>query len=311
MKKALVFYLLTLLLVFLCSSGAFSREEILLQYTLQKDTTFTITSNVKAEMTHTLDEKDVPSTVVSRQVLSCRVIDINTGGVYAIEARFLAISLSIASDNLIVEYDSSMESDLKNPMLQVLDAMIGKPMTFNLSSKGDITNIEGFEKIFDDALGSLDTRETKPPESTRETLRQILGDKFKQAIASCFCSFKADPVKPGESWTSTEAITIFSPLRFSTTYTLSKIGGKDAVVATRLQVTREKDRKPITINNLELGMDLEGDMEGIKYIDTTTGLVRKSDQKYTFRGRIHGSVMPEHEIVIPFTYQSHVSAHVE
>lgn len=217
--------------------------------------------------------------------------DINSMGMKTTNNIFAAYTYTVtASENnnvkLSVHYNKmNMEMNMNGETVKISSEddneqsapfrmLIGKPFTMEISPKGNIMNIEGWEEI-----GKMANFKT-------EDIKQMMGSSF---------NFYPDkPVKVGESWTKdiSSSMQMFK-MDIKSTYTLKEIKGDVAILDSKATITMSPDATADP-RMKDMKMEMKGDMTGEMQVDIPSGMAISGSLSQDIDGKMsmQGQEMP-------------------
>ncbi|GAB3421463.1 DUF6263 family protein [Niabella aquatica] len=186
----------------------------------------------------------------------------------------LKMSMDVMSQKVHMDSD---DPDSSNAASQAFRALKGQTVGVVLAPDGKVLTIDGTEEIMQ-KLGE--------DEMQKQTMKGILGeDAMKNLMGQAFGFYPDQPVKEGDSWTST--ITLKTPYTISatSTYTLTKVEGAKALIHTASTLKTDSTSK-MTVNGIEMDLDLTGEVSGHTEVDLATGMPLITTTKQTLKGNI-------------------------
>lgn len=186
----------------------------------------------------------------------------------------LKMSMNVMGQSVNMD---SHDPDSSNVASKAFKALQGQTVQVVLTPQGKVVKVEGSEEI----MGKLGTDEMQ-----QQTIKGILGeDAMKNLMEQSFGFYPGNPVKTGDSWTST--FTLKSPyvIFATTTYTLVKVEGPKAFINTVSSLKTDSTSK-MTSNGVEMNLDLTGDVSGTTEVDIETGMPLATTVKQTLKGNI-------------------------
>jgi len=176
----------------------------------------------------------------------------------------------------VVNMDSS-DPDSSNVASKAFRALKGQTVEVVLNPDGKVVKVEGSEEILQ-KLGA--------DEMQKQAMKGVLGEDVMNSLMEQSFGFYPDkPVKAGDSWTST--VTLKSPYIISatSTYTLAKVEGKKAFIDIVGGLHTDSTSK-LTVNGIEMDLDLTGDVSGNTEVDIETGMPLTTTIRQTLKGNI-------------------------
>lgn len=315
MKNIISLLLLGLMMVTACNSNEAVKKEIaagttkdssmLMDNILSEDTTITETAGPvtkEVELTFNLKkgrsyayamdfdmERDMNGQKMKNGMnwrYSLDVID-DKGGIKTLKVTYERLAMVMDMGGQKMEFTSDKApGDAGNPFNMVSNmfvAMKGKSFVMKVNRLGEITAVEGFDKI-----GEALVKEMKVPEEVQAKALQNFKSQFnnetvKETFSSSFNIFPTRAVKLGDSWQK-KTIAKMGPAKgmMTTTYTVKQINGSKVVLNAVSKIAGEAGVKGTQTSRL--------------IVDASSGLVLQNvfemkmegEQKVVSKGKITG-----------------------
>lgn len=257
-----------------------------------------ITSSVFAQKTYTLQFKPkegekfdavtsmksiIKQTAMGQEMVTEMAYDVNM--LYDVKKAGANTALNMVYEKLSMEMNMmgqnmklSSEDDDSNPLSKNFKTLKGSEISVIVSPNGDIIDVKGTEAI-SEKFKDLSAEE-------QESLKTFIGKQnLKSMMEQSFKIFPNKPVKTGESWTST--FNLESPYRMTSinTYKLKKVENGIVYLDVIGGISTNGVQK-MSMNGIEVDVDLEGDQKGTMELDEATGTVKNSVINQVLKGKI-------------------------
>jgi hypothetical protein len=202
------------------------KDIVQLKYAVKKGDKFNYkmvakTSNL--EKSPATEEKEVKQDNEINYFYSKEVNDIDAGGIISFKINFDSITISSAMGEQSIKYNSNINDSIKqNQAFLQYNAVINNPFFIRVSSSGEITDVYGLEKIYENLFKALgDTLK----ESEKEEIKQSFGkESIKEILQQEYQICPKDPVAVDSSFTkSFNTAVLFFEVVNNARYTLKSI----------------------------------------------------------------------------------------
>ncbi len=149
------FFKVFLLTLTVLTSGSISAQKTDLKLNLKKGETF----NMKMDMNNVIDQEMMGNKVHVEQNISTetelKVEDVLANGNYLIGQTYKRVVMNVSSNGQSMSFDTDIE-DAASPLASLND-LKGVTIKYELSPKGDISNVTGIDEILKD-VGTLQAK---------------------------------------------------------------------------------------------------------------------------------------------------------
>lgn len=233
-------------------------------------------------------------TVVSQMGMDINVnmkMDMNAAVSTQDPNKLLTLQYSnVALDMDMMGQKNSMSSNGTDPGSETLKKLTSKSFGCVFNKNGEILKVVGVDSLIA-AIGA-----GSPATS------YFSEDAIKSMMNQSFSVYPANPIAVGESWTRNMDVTSNVKLKAQVTYTLEKVENNLAYIKVNTNLASDGEQK-VTVNGMEVGMDLKGTQNGEVVVDTKTGMFTTSNLTQDLKGNL--SAMGQQ---IPMTVKSDVTA---
>jgi hypothetical protein len=138
---------------------------------------------------------------------------------------------------------------------------------------------------------TLNLPENQETEELKKQIKQNFGEEaVKESLEKLTFLYPDKPVRIGESWSKTAAVTQGFPMTMTTTWTLKERRNDAWIIDMRSIVEPNKEAPPLKLGPLTLGYSLSGSQKGSFSIDSRTGLNASGTILQDFRGTVRMSM---------------------
>lgn len=179
-----------------------------------------------------------------------------------------------------MEFDSTKEGFEKSPLAKFFKPLLGKSFWIKFSSKWELVEIQGLDKIISDASKELGPVLEKTMKST------FSEENIKRMFGSLTGWLPEKPVKIGDSWTKKFEIKEVFPMVITTTYKLKKIEDSVAHLEESAKITPgSNEGSTEALLNMKVKIkNISGNQVGECKVNKDTGLIvySKVEQKISY-----------------------------
>ena len=158
-----------------------------LEYTSTTDMSQTITGMA-----------DMKASVAQKQGLSQEVLEVDEKGVAKVRQKVTYVKVKQDMPMGNQEFDSTKKEDMEkaktDPNLKTYAALVNKPFTFKIDGKGNVLEVEGYDKIMEEAF--------KDDPMAEAIKGNFSNEQAKKMLQMNYAAFPKEKVSKGESWTS-------------------------------------------------------------------------------------------------------------
>lgn len=204
-----------------------------------------------------------------------------------------------------VSYDSAVDTDSSNPATAGFAALVGKSISILMSPEGKTLEISGFDEIIADMID----RQAGSDAELRATLEKSLKGQFsdealQQQFGDFVVPFPTDPIRIGESWTSTVNANIMGAMVIETKYTLS--ARKNDIATFKLDSTLKSggDGVSVEMGGMQISYQLEGTQTGTMDVNENDGMTTKGNLTQAIKGKITMTTTDGQPLTWPVSLES-------
>ena len=229
------------------------------------------------------DKYDITSTVnsqISENIMGQEIdIQLNymVSMLYEIIASGPNKKLSMTYQKVKMDLDAMGHEMSLNSENDALKSLEGQVVSAVVTPDGKVLEIEGADGIIDKV--SIDEKQKK-------TLEGYLGkESLRSMLSQSFGFYPEKPVKAGDSWSSSIELQYPYAMKATSHYTLQKVEGKTAFINI-LGKMQTDSSSTMKMNDMELKIDITGDIKGICEVDIDTGMPLVTRMTQTLKGNI-------------------------
>lgn len=238
--------------------------------------------------------------------MSCDVKAVDDQGNMTIEFTYDSVNFQQKSPQMNVSYNSSTHRGKVPDIAKGYAALVGKKITALITPTGYVSDIKGFEAIYNAVIKSIDFppgpqrdqlidqfREQFGPESLREMMEQSMGYLPSKEVAV------------GERWNEQIELTRGFPMRMDNTYHLQSRDAKKIKIGVESKLSSLPGAS-LKMGPVQISYDLTGNQSGIFYVDEDTGWITTSELTQDMSGnmKMGSSTSSGGNMSMPFTMKS-------
>ncbi|CAN5304535.1 hypothetical protein BH09SUM1_BH09SUM1_11170 [soil metagenome] len=272
-----------------------------------------LTPGDKAQMLMVMDQKITqemggqksPADQHMEMSMSSEVISADAG-VYTVKVTYgrIAMSNKAVGGNMNFDSDDDTSSTI-NPMAGVLRAFVGAELTMQVTDRGKIVEMKGYEKVWEKMFATLDAIPEQYREPLKDAMKEQFGEKSMSEMLNRITGVLPDaPVGVGDSWARKVEVAAGFPMQVETTYTLKGKDGDAFLIESKGTISPLTNGAPTKINGTEVTYAMSG---------TQTGTLRFMTSKLFNESAIHQSMAGtmgmkaiDQQITIPMTMENDI-----
>jgi hypothetical protein len=278
-------FLLLLLLVVSCPT--FFAQKSMIQLNLKKGKTYNLSLNSNSEIFQKINGKTTKINMQVTAKITYKVKAIKNESYY-LETQYDFMNISIVqgdgADNKEIHYESNKPSQdiLSNFFYQ----MCRTPFYITMSSFGEISAVEGIDRVIDNGIKELDLSAEKVAK-IKKSLAETYGEKaFKGNFEIITLIYPKIAVELNDSWvTETEIFSQQIQAKLNTTYHLLKTDGQFIQLAGESEVVSQEQSTSLKLlGSASINISLNKDTGWIHSasVDQILRIGNKNDANYSF-----------------------------
>jgi hypothetical protein len=178
------------------------KDKVLFKYIVNKGDKFSYkmeASTSNTENSPATGGKDVQQDNTINYYYTKEVTDVDGNGIITYKVKFDSISIRAQMDTLAVIYNSNVNDSVKlNPNFIQYNSVINEPFFMRVGSDGDITDVYGMEKIYENIFKALgDTLKEADKNSIKESFGK---DAIKEILQQEYQIFPKQEVIQDSNW---------------------------------------------------------------------------------------------------------------
>lgn len=178
------------------------KDKVMFKYAMNKGDKFyyRIEANTsQTENSPATEGKDMKQENTINYYYSKEVSDIDQNGILTFKIKFDSISILAKVDTMLIKYSSNINDSIKaNPNFIQYNAVINEPFFMRVGSEGEITDVYGLEKIYENIFKALgDTLKEADKNSIKESFGK---DAIKEILQQEYQIFPKTEVLKDSSW---------------------------------------------------------------------------------------------------------------
>ena len=278
-----------LLLLVACGSSPFVLLNSLAEgrritYTTEK------TSDISIEvMGMTQGQKET-----ERQTQEFFVKEVQPDGDRVMQYKITAIKTDSKDGKETSSYDSqNPDAATDADVAKVLGALIDHPFQVTVSPKGEVSDVKGADEFIDKVVSASGfDANSEVGKLLVQAIESEYGDVgLTNTLAVFFEHLPEDSktLKVGSTWSNTRTETVLMPMQSTTTYTLNRFEGDNAVfdVSGTISATGQVELQ----EDMEVEADLNGTRTGTVIVDKKSGWIVSSTQEQSISGSMSAQGM--------------------
>jgi hypothetical protein len=295
---------LALVAFILCVAYGDAQTAYTLEFNLVEGATYKQNSVADINMTMTMGQEIKISTLVNTSVDYLVTAKRKDG--YTLEFKHKEMKMDINAMGQRFSIDSNTPetaATLQHPG-PLLKAVIGLPVEFVITKRGNVESVRGIEKLGEAMIGAVDP--SLSPQMADQLVSQVKERFSEQTMKDMFAQtyFPDKPVKIGDSWksrtTSTSTGVVFN---VDNTTTLKAVDG-DTYTLECEALLSAPEGGTIKTNGIEMNVSIKGTQKADIRIDRKTGWSKQSKVIQSLEGEIS---MESSGLRLPLTLQSTIT----
>lgn len=277
--------LLTLSLLFI-SISAYA-QKVKLRLNLQKDSTYYLNTNANVTIDQAIGgTHQVMSTLITARV-SHKVTAINDT-LYTLETRYVSMAMHMDMMGKVIDFSSNLNK--QDVVSKMLAAMIDKPFTMVMSTRGNVVAVKGTDTLYSHMFDGLPPLPEAQKEQLKAQIQQSFGEKsIKSNTQDSFVILPKNEIGLNGVWTTNnllEAAAIKANTRIN--YTLKGITDNAYLIEGIGTVLSEKGLPPYRVSNgIEMRFTtVSGDITTKVKLDKVTGWISENTQTRNLKATV-------------------------
>lgn len=209
----------------------------------------------------------------------------NDGGNKHLSFTYNSMKMEMGQGDMNMSFDSKNPGSAESPqtvvMSKIFNALIGKKIEFDMSSKGEVSNVTGFDAIVKEMATAVDS--IPGGASQMESMKSQFGDnQIKQMMSQGFNFYPSKEIGIGDEWETSSNIDM-QPMKFQmkSKYKLLSINGDNAKISISGTMSTGGDASK---SDIPVNVSIKGAITGNMTVSIATGMPIGSDMKMDLKG---------------------------
>ncbi|WP_321288691.1 DUF6263 family protein [uncultured Sunxiuqinia sp.] len=257
--------LLLIIVSLFCSFSTQAKTKKLLRLNLEKGAVYEMNMNMDNHMDQEMMGQQIKMDQKMQMVTSMTVTDVLPNKNFMLTYQYKSIRMDMETMGQTMSFNTDKPAD-DNPASNMLKGMTKVELKMEITSRGEVVNIEGFES-FSNVFGA---------NPQLEGMLQMFSDKeaFKSNFSKTFNYFPEDKVSVGDTWNSTQQLKDFMNMNIDMHFKVTNI--EDDKIT--LDVNSDfSSNSPMEQGGMKMEMNMTGKQNGEMKINSEDGMVSSSD----------------------------------
>lgn len=184
---------------------------------------------------------------------------------------------------------------------RVFAAFKDASFTAELTPEGQVKTISGLSELKERMYALANNNEEILNMLNGSFQQYVTEDFFRSTIEQSFGAFPDKAIKPGDSWTKTDKLSLDVSLAVTTIYTLKKVRDNRAIIALSAGINTEN--QVVSIGGNSTTTSMKGNQEGEIEVDIATGMLLKAEISIDIKGNAMVA-----GIDVPFTMKTRINS---
>lgn len=240
--------------------------------------------------------------------MSCDVKEVDDQGNMTILFTYDNVNFQQQSPQMNISYNSAMHRGKVPDVAKGYAALVGKRITALITPTGYVSDIKGFEAIYNAIIESIDFPPGPQRDQLIEQFREQFGpDSLREMMEQSMGYLPSEEVAVGEHWNEQIEVTKGFPMRMENTYHLQSHDTKEVRIGVESKLSSLPGAS-IKMGPVQISYDLTGNQSGMFYVDEATGWVTTSELTQNMSGnmKMGSSNNPGEGMSMPFSMKSKI-----
>lgn len=196
-----------------------------------------------------------------------------------------AMSFDMGQGGMNMRYDSKSPSTDSSPVTMIMSKMfnslINKKIEFDMSPKGEITNVTGYDVIIKEMMASVDS--IPGSAAQMEGMKNQFGEnQIKQMMSQGFNFYSEKEVGEGDEWETSSNLNMdYMKFTMKNKYKMLSMDGNVAKISLNGTMATGGETNS---NEMQVNVDIKGTITGTLDVDIKTGMPISSNMKMDLKG---------------------------
>ncbi|MCP4643048.1 MAG: hypothetical protein GY851_21560 [bacterium] len=233
-----------------------------------------------------------------------RVTGIADDGTADVELTYDAFKMSMDGMGMPggIQFDSTKDPETDPAGMGALRAMVGKTITMKIHPDGDVSDVKGADKMFEEMAASAG-----PEGAMLQQMKGQFGDEAQEKTMEKLLNvLPKEPVGVGDSWDHKMEVELGLPMVTDTKYTVKAIEDGRVTLDVLGKLKSLSDEKGTQMGPMTMFYDLKGDQKGTMVLSVENGLTTESKLEQEVSGTVRMAGVPggEEEVMVPMSIKS-------
>lgn len=244
------------------------------QFKLEKGKSYTQSTTMKSVTKQTMQGQTMESENTIVGALTFRLKEEGKeGNVY--EVTYDALEMETAMMGQKQSFSSDTAAlPMVDPMSRVFAHLTGQAFTANIALDGTVSNVQGMEKILENAAAKAGNGADMIVGQLSENFGN---ESLGQSIEMLTAILPTEPVDIGDTWKSTTSGSGGMPILIHNTYTFSSLDGGIATFNVNSEVEVDPENSSMEMQGMDAQYFLEGSRTGTMKVEMKTGWLTEAE----------------------------------
>ena len=309
MKKIMLGISLAMLAFGLSATVLGAGDKIDLRLNLKKGNTYNLRDVREDSVSQVIDGYRQNEINRIRLEYKFDVEDVDSDGIATVKTTYSSCAFKKDSPSEMLEYDSAKPTEVYNPTLKFLAALIGKDFVMKITPLGRVREVTGIESEVAGILEGIVQFQHSNNAFLRDVLKIMFKDQtMRETMNHLFANYPDHPVAIGDSWSGRSIVSQSSPMIFETTWTLKERRQGRAVVSVNSRILTNPEALPLEFAQFKLTQEVTGQTTGTLELNETTGWIISAsmDQQWSGEVKIASDPRLPEGLIIPKTSKTSI-----
>lgn len=288
MKRFYFTLALGLLLLTYRATAQTPTDKIDLHLRLQTSKSYSLHSVVDQQISQTVEDQklDVAQTIGINYVFD--VLHVDADGTATTKVTYKAVQFRSQGAQGVINYDSA-DAPTEVPLpARGFAAIVGESLTAQISTQGQILDMQGADALLGRALARLDLPNGPIRTGVEDALhKQFNAQAIKTALENMLAIFPGKPVAIGDSWSKKITLAKGFPMIINTTWTLKSRKNGLAFIEAHATIDPNPQGEPLQLGQAKLLYAVSGTQQGTLEVEEDSGWLSRAQLTQKAGGQIH------------------------
>ena len=257
--------LLIVVISLLATSTIQAKTKKLLRFNLEKGAIYELVMNLENNIDQMMMGQQIKMEQKMKMVAKLTVEDVLANNNFLIRYNYKSIKMDTNAMNNTISFNTDSLSE-SNPAFDLLKGFTKIQLTLEITPKGEIVNVGGF-----DSFNGVFTGNPK----IKEALKTFSDEKyFKTNFTNTFNYFPEEEVSIGDTWSTSKKVDVDFDLLYDAHFKVLDFQKNNVI----LEVDSDIDSKmDMDQNGMNINISMKGNKKGEMTIDYKDGMMRSSE----------------------------------